>query len=364
MTTPTISASARTQALGAMALEPWLDVGDPLAEAVVTILRSYRGALADPLPTIRRLTAEGDSTCEAFLREVETPPDWADFDRMRLGGNMAYRYFPLYLVAMTHGGLLTTFCSADAAYVPTRTNRLEHNVVRRMYESSEMFFGVLDADELRPGSIMWTVCVRVRLLHSMVRLNLLRAEAWPLPGKPINAVHTAAGPLFFGSMILDRLRLLGATITDDEADGYYLIWRYVTRLLGVPPELLGNTATEQRAIDERILPLAFDPDDNSRRLATALIIGLTNMPGAERLPCQVHEVLARRMLGEKRADAMGIPAHPLGTRVAAATAIGVRPYGWVQRLPFVRAGAEHLGRQAAESIVRKGLRGMPPTFQT
>lgn len=44
----------------------------------------------------------------------------------------------------------------------------------------------------------------------MVRMNLTAAGAWPLPGQPVNALQTAAGPLFFGAMTLDRLRLLGA----------------------------------------------------------------------------------------------------------------------------------------------------------
>lgn len=147
---------------------------------------------------------------------------------------MACRHFPQYILAVGHGALMNTFSSPDSSYILARTGRLARDPVRRLLESSALFFGVLDVEELSPGGRCWETCVRVRLMHATVRMNLAAAGAWPLPGQPINALQTAAGPLFFGAMTLDRLRLLGARISPEEGDGFYLIWRYVTRLLGVP----------------------------------------------------------------------------------------------------------------------------------
>ncbi|WP_280377253.1 oxygenase MpaB family protein [Nocardia wallacei] len=342
-------ADARIDRLWEMPLSPWLDVGDPLAEAVVATMRARRQPMADPLPRIRRLAADGDRACRDFLRDIETPPEWADFTRMRLGGAMAYRHFGQYIVAVGHGALMTTFSSPDSAYILTRTNRLERDVVRRLIESSDLFFGVLDADELRPGGRAWETCVRVRLMHTMVRLRLA-ATAWPLPGTPINALQTAAGPLFFGAMMLDRLRSLGASISPGERDGFYLIWRYVTRLLGVPRELLGDTAAEQSVLDARILPYTFDPDDNSRRLAGVALTGLSRMPMARLLPRTGHEVMARYLLGSDHADAMGIPAHRLGSAVMVVLALGLKPYGFVQRLPVVAPRLERFGRRCLQDL--------------
>lgn len=346
-----------------MPLSPWLDVGDPLAEAVVTTLRELREPLADPLPRIRRLAAEGDTACREFLRDIDIPPEWADFTRMRMGGTMAHRHFPQYLIAVGHGALFTTFCSPDAAYILTRTHRLERNVIRRLYESAELFFGVLDTDALHPGGSAWKTVVRVRLMHTMVRLQLMRADAWPLEGKPINALQTAAGPLFFGAMMLDRLRSLGAAIDPDEYDGFYLIWRYVTRLLGVPRELLGDTAPEQAALDARILPFTFDPDDNSRRLARVALTGLSGMRGLRILPRPAHETLTRYMLGEECADAMGIPARRVGVALMRLLAVCLTPYGRLQRLPVLAPRLEKLGRRTLCDLREAGLAGVRADFQ-
>ncbi|MBF6175167.1 oxygenase MpaB family protein [Nocardia blacklockiae] len=348
---------ARAEWLREMPLSPWLDVGDPLAEDVVGVMRARRQPMADPLPRIRRLAADGDRACRDFLRDIETPPEWADFARMRLGGAMAHRHFGQYVFAVGHGALMTTFSSPDSAYILTRTNRLERDVVRRLFESSELFFGVLDTDELRPGGSAWETCVRIRLLHTMIRLRLV-ADGWPLPGTPINALHTAAGPLFFGAMMLDRLRSLGASISPAERDGFYMIWRYVTRLLGVPRELLGDTAAEQSVLDARILPYTFDPDDNSRRLADVALTGLSRMPVARLLPRASHEVMARYLLGGDRADAMGIPAHRLGTAVMVVLALGLRPYGFVQRLPVVAPRLERFGRRCLRDLRNAGPAGI------
>lgn len=362
VTAAPVQALPRAEWLRQLPLDRWLDVGDPLAEAVVRTLRARHRPLAQPLAAIRELAAEGEPACVALLRDMEALPAWADFAAMSEGAAMACRHFPQLTVALVHGGLMTTFASADAARILAGTHRLEQNVVRRLFESSTLFFGVLDVAALRPGGRAWDICLRVRLMHAMVRLRLLDAGWDGVGGQPINALHTSAGPLFFGTMVLERLRKLGGRFTAAEAEGYHLLWRYVTRLLGVPDELLGNTAEEQQILDERIHFYSFDPDANSRRLADALLSGLRRLPDAERVPRAVHEVLVREMLGETEADAMGIARHALGMRVLHGVARGLKVYGWVQALPGVGPRVEAYGRRYLDQLVERGLAGVAADF--
>lgn len=367
---PFSSASVPAQMIRAdwlrqMPLEPWLEVGDTLAESVVRTLRARHLPLSQPLKAMRRLAAEGEPACTALLHDMETPPAWADFDAMRRGGAMGYRHFLQLSIALIHGGLMTTFSTADAARILVGTNRLEQNVVRRLFESATLFFGVLDTEALRPGGSAWEICLRVRLMHTMVRLRLLDGGHWDgAGGQPINALHTAAGPLFFGAMVLERLQKLGGSFSEAEGEGYYLLWRYVTRLLGVPEDLLGDSSAEQRILDARILPYAFNPDANSRRLAEVLLGSLHRVPNAERVPRAVHEVLVREMLGEPRADAMGIARHPRGImRLARGIMHGLRLYGWMLRLPGLRQLSAAYGRRYMDRLVERGLAGVATDFQ-
>ena len=197
--------------------ESWLHAGDPASEDVITLFRSRGLPLGKPLPLLRQLAAEGEPACRRLLAEMEAPPAWADFGLMAKGGAMGFRQFPQLSLALMHGGLLMTFAAPESARILAGTNRLQQNVVRRLFESSTLFFGVLDTEALRPGGAAWEICLKVRLMHSMVRMRLLAAGEWDgaRDGKPINLLHIAAGPLFFGSMVLDSLRKLGARVTAD-----------------------------------------------------------------------------------------------------------------------------------------------------
>ncbi|MDF0530491.1 oxygenase MpaB family protein [Tsukamurella sp. 8F] len=344
MTAASIRFDTRINHLRDMQLSPWADVGDPLAEAAVAVARD-RGGDGDLLARVERLADAGEPACRSLLASVENPPSWVDLDRIAIGADMALRHFPQYTLAVGYGALMTTFSSPDAAYILSSTGRFEEDAARRLQRSSALFFGVLDAAGLATHGTAWAACMRVRLIHSAVRLHMTAHGQWPFPGKPVSALQTSAGPLFFGAMMLDRLRRLGARITPDEADGFYLLWRYVTWLLGVPDELLGETAEEQAALDARILPFTFAPDDNSRRLARIALDGMLGMPGADRLPRSVHETIAAFMLGPDRARQMGLPAHRWGVIGVRCLASAMKGYGAAQRIPAVARATGRSGRR-------------------
>jgi hypothetical protein len=283
---------------------------------------------------------------------------------MKQGGDMGFRHFLQLSIALIHGGLMMSFSSPESARILAGSKRLEQNVVRRLFESATLFFGVLDTEALRPGGAAWELCLRVRLMHGMVRLRLLAAGDWtPEGGKPINPLHIAAGPLFFGSMVVRSLRRLGARVSDEEAEGYCLLWRYVTFLLGVPEELLGNTHAEQEFINARMLPLVFNPDHNSRRLADTLLTGFRRLPTMERIPRAMHEAIAHRLLGPELASGLGIAGQPLMRRATDAMVLGFKAYGLGLRVPGVARRAEAFGRRYMENFIRDGLAGVALDFQ-
>jgi hypothetical protein len=244
------------------------------------------------------------------------------------------------------------------------TGRFERSVPRRLAESGALFFGVLDTAELRPGGQVWEVALRVRLMHALVRQKLVRSGEWnTAESVPINQLHTALGPLFFGSMVVDTLRSLGARITTEEAESYRLIWRYVTWLLGVPQALLGRTDAEQTKVNEAIASVGFDPDHNSRRLAQAFLKGFCSVPAMAALPGPVHPALVERVLGKDRAARMGIAATSWARLFAWCAVVILWMYGLGQRLPFVAEYCEGLGRTLFKRMIEQSLAGAPADYQ-
>lgn len=345
-------------------VDSWLRVGDPLADDVLSELRSQPRGLAAPVPAMRRLADAGNGPCRRFLEHAYAVPEWADFEAMREGAAMAARHALQFAFAHSHGVLFTTFSSPDSARILGRTGRFERSVPRRLAESATLFLRVVEADELPPGGEVWEVALRVRFLHAMVRQKIVRSGEWDRTDHvPINALHTAAGPLFFGTWVLRGLRALGARFTPEEAESYRLIWRYLTWVLGVPEALLGRTDAEQQAFDDVVEALAFAPDDTSRRLARACIEGLRFVRRMDLLPSEIHAALAERLLGRERAERMGIVATPAGHVQAAPLIAALSLQGLGQALPFAKDYSERVGRRFLKNTVEQDLAGAPAEYQ-
>ncbi|MFN3586914.1 MAG: hypothetical protein ACK4UT_05365 [Moraxellaceae bacterium] len=70
------------QQISALDMDGWLHAGDPASEAVITLFRARGLPLSCPLPALRQLAAAGEPSCRQLLSEMETLPDWVDFDLM------------------------------------------------------------------------------------------------------------------------------------------------------------------------------------------------------------------------------------------------------------------------------------------
>lgn len=335
---------------------PWHYRGDPLAEAVASRLREQGGAMARPALTIRQWADQGDEDSQQLLADMEAVPSWVDYALMRRGGAMAQRHFPHLILALTYGGLPLTFAHPDAAAIFVGTGRMEANITRRLNESASLFFGVCDSDALAPGDAMWEVCLHVRLVHALVRMRCLQ-QGWDLAhrGMPVSQLATAAGPAFFGTQMLDGMRRLGARISDEEAAGHCMIWRYTTRLLGVPEVLLGKTQQEQDRFDVPMLSQFFAPDDTAKTIMATLLDGLCAQRPTSRIPRSLQIALFRCMLGEEMADAYGVPFSRGGDRALSMLRPALSGYSRAQRVPGVSTGLRRLGQGILERLGTEGV---------
>lgn len=335
---------------------PWHYQGDPLAEAVAARLRERRASPGGAVATVRQLADEGDVDCQRLWADMETVPDWVDFGLMRQGGAMAQCHFPHLILGLTYGCMPLTFAHPDAAAIFVRTGRMQANISRRLNESASLFFGVCDSDALAPGKAMWEACLQVRLVHALVRMKCL-ADGWDQlgHGMPVSQLATAAGPAFFGAHLLGCMRRLGARISDEEAAGYCLIWRYTTRLLGVPLELLGETQRQQDNLDTWFMSQFFAPDDTAKTIMASLLEGLCSLPPTSRLPRPLQVALFRRMLGDEMAEGFGIPVSHGGEQALWMMRPLLADLSRLRRVPGTPTGLRHLGQRILSRLATEGL---------
>jgi len=344
----------------------WTEVGDPLAEAAVAAIRRTKNSNLSPTKLVRSLAAEGNVECQSLVAEMESVPHWVNFDFMREGGAMTQRHFPVLVLALTYGCLPLTFAHPSSSAVFVKTGRLQADIVRRLNESATLFFGVAESDELMPGKKMWEACLHVRLVHAIVRLHLLADPTWNRAayGLPISQLQTAAGPAYFGSHLLACLKALGVRFTEREAAGHKMIWRYVTRLLGVSDELVFADQDTQDEFDTHVVQEFLEPDAASRQMVADMLAGLSSRQPTANLPAVFQAALMRRLLGHRLADAFALPQSLAGDLTVELARFAFTSYTFAQRLPwlneFLRStGAEAFSHFATEGIVDLDAAGAP-----
>ncbi|MBS0619790.1 MAG: DUF2236 domain-containing protein [Spirochaetes bacterium] len=336
----------------------WIEVGDPLAEAAVAAIRQAKLPRSSPSASVLQLAAQGDTACAKLIAEMAAVPAWVDFDLMRQGGAMTQRHFPMLVLALTYGCLPLTFAHPSSAAVFVRTGRLQADIIRRLNESATLFFGVAASDTLRPHQKMWEACLHVRLVHAIVRMQLLTDTTWNRAtyGLPISQLQTAAGPAYFGSHLLACLRELGVRFTESEAIGHKMIWRYVTKLLGVTDALVFADQKQQDAFDAHVVQEFLAPDEASRQMVADMLAGLCSRQPTANLPAAFQAALMRRLLGARLADGFGLSQSVAGDLTVDCARFAFGGYTLVQRLPVLneflrRTGADVFARFASEGIV-------------
>ncbi|MGN6160734.1 MAG: hypothetical protein ACTHOG_03420 [Marmoricola sp.] len=376
----------------------WDHVGDPLAEALVSQIRSKRLTRMDPLVAARTLAAEGNEAATNFLADVEYVPTWARFEDMYAGAGLGNRS-PIGTAVAVHGALPATYIDPNGADLLVMTGRLGAggDYPRRMWESFTGFIGGYDVDGMRPGGKEWERWVRIRIMHTRVRMGVLSSGKWPRDGRPIpiSALGAVGGAYVFGIYRANLCRLFSRA-SDEEISSYALMWRWIARILGAPPELLADDDLCQLRIDLLTMRTLYAPNENAATLTASALEGLTQMLPFALLPRPVHEAVGRYTLtpdcifppyllrlvaksGDPElvelvrglradssaiADAFGIPRRPVLTRAVAAVALGARVAAQPTRIRAVDRWVQGVSGRFLRDAVARGLGGVDATYDT
>jgi len=304
-----------------------------------------------------------------FLREMHQFPGWLDREMIEEGARIERNAYAHRAPFVIRGGLLGTFMNKYSALPMVLTGSLSNKTAgRRVHETATFFTTTVMPDVLNPRGACFKSAAMVRLMHSMVRFNLMhRGEHWDasIYGIPIPQVDQMPVGLFsIFPLALKATRNGRNTFTPGERARLELA-RYRCFLLGLPQELL--VETPQAVVDimlTRFATLRKGYDDNCSALVRATMAADLTLDPSWR--GRLHAWLEggfsklffvkRTMRGDKQA------AERVGVRVgladyfAAATAgiviaITMTSYAIATRIPGIRDSADR-------SLVRKLARLM------
>lgn len=329
--------------------------------------RAARGGLASvageaPPPAFRR-----------FFESAEYVPAWVDFPELDRGGRLLFRGGFLAGMVLGLRSLPLGYASPAGNKPLVFSGRLEKQAARRLDETAKFVAAVCRPGGMRVGGEGYVITLKVRLIHAKVRRMLRgdprwRDDAW---GLPINQHDMAATTLLFSKVMIDGLRLLGLPVSAGDGESYMHLWRWVGRLSGVDDDLLPTGEADGWRLALVIDATQAPPDDDARALTRALLatpLERASTPAQlarARAEIAFSKTLARTLLGDARADGLGIERSPYGLampffrrlvgsvdRLSRTTAYGERA--------LEQAGAEFWAKVSEQGLAAAGYDFAPP----
>jgi len=310
----------------------------------------------------------------AFIRDMETVPDWLDMPLAEEGARAYRRDMALRAPLILRGALFATFINKYAAMPMAMTGALSHGkAAHRVLETATFFTITTMPGALERHGPGFKAAAMVRLMHSMVRFHTLsRPGAWDTAvyGIPIPQVdQMPAGLIRPYRLALHAVGQGRADFTPAERAQVELA-RYRCFLLGLPADLLPDTP--QAMIDvletrHATLRDGFDDATCGALLRATMAADLGRDPGllgwlrsvAE--PSVAKLFLIRNFLSgdRRRAERIGVRVGPKDYAWAvvgvAASVLPMLAYGLARRTPGLRSWADRwLLRKLTQLLSRYG----------
>jgi hypothetical protein len=274
--------------------------GDPVADAYAALIPQYgfqRLVMMLKEACDRGLESVPSAPRElvSFIREMEQFPAWLDAKLIEQGARIERNAFAHSAPLIIRGGLIATFMNKYAALPMVMTGGLSKgSTVHRVNETAIFFTETVMPDVLDRHGATFKAAAMVRLMHSMVRFNILsRGDRWDVKtyGIPIPQVDQMPAGLLSIFIIARKALRQGRAFTPDERARAELA-RYRCFLLGLPQEMLADTP--QSIVDillTRHATLRKGFDENCAALVHAMLTA--DLTSDHSLPGRLHTWLER-----------------------------------------------------------------------
>ena len=355
-------------------------IGDTVADAYAALMPSYGARrLIDMLDEACRCGVEhvvnGPPELRAFIAAMERVPDWLDMALVEQGARQQRNEYAHVAPYAIRGAFIATFMNKYSALPMAITGRLSHaTAARRIRETATFFLTSVLPGALDRHGEGFRAAAMVRLMHSMVRYNVLARErgSWDkrVYGVPIPQVdQMPAGLINVFLLSREALRQGRTTFTAGER-AIVELSRYRCFLLGLPEELLADTP--QGIVDMWLtraatLRAGFD-DATCGALVRATMAADLSMgedilgklqSRMERSFAKVFFVKNFANNDRAAAERVGIAVSSLDYACALATALfisaQVRAYAFAARVPLLQQRAErHVLAKLLKQLERYG----------
>jgi hypothetical protein len=295
--------------------------GDPVADELVEWMHGQ--GLARTWPLFERALAAPHSLDEqtpaplrGFIARTLVWPDWVDPMRMARGAHALQSTGLHGMIVLRDAGLMAGYQAGAINQTLIKTGALHKGAARRVAETTAWWLSCIEDGGMAPGAKGFAMTLRVRLMHALVRRQLMRSPDWDADhlGLPVNQVDMQATYLAFSVVQLLSLRTTGVWMSDDDANAVMHLWRYIGWLMGVREEFLCDEEQRGRVLLYHNVLSQASADDSSVQLGRALMDEplQRHYPNAKALRGRFnkarHLSLVRWFVGRRGMRALGLPA--------------------------------------------------------
>ena len=224
-------------------------LGDVVADAYAALIPQYGfKRLIDMLVSACQHGIESvpdaPPELERFIASMEKRPDWIDPKLSAQGARAERVSMALFVPFVIRGAFIATFLNKYSGLPMAMTGTLsDDSAVQRVKETASFFTTASLPGALDRFGAGFRAAAMVRLMHSMVRMNLLRQRTWDVGvfGIPIPQVDQMPAGLI--PVFLMAFKMIGEgrrTFTGQER-ARVEVSRYRCFLLGLPEDLLADT---------------------------------------------------------------------------------------------------------------------------
>jgi hypothetical protein len=225
-------------------------LGDTVADAYAALLPEY--GLPKLISMLKQACDEGiDSVDKApqelkdFMEALETVPDWVDMDLVEQGARASRIHMATIVPYALRGTFIATFMNKYSGLPMALTGSLANeSSVQRVNETGSFFTTASLPGALKRDGVAFKAAAMVRLMHSMVRFNILkRSDKWDIEtyGIPIPQVDQMPAGTIPAFLTAFRAMSKGRKTFTKRERGIIELCRYQSYLLGLPEDLLPST---------------------------------------------------------------------------------------------------------------------------
>ena len=197
------------------------------------------------------------------------------------------------------------YLGADGAKVLYMSERIKNDTYRRLTETGSFLKAVMNYDNWKSERI-FSICLKVRLLHATIRYFTLHSKQWNLAwGYPINQEDMLGTNLAFSLVVLRGMEKLGYSVDKTYEDAYINTWNVIGFLLGIKQEIMPENYLEAVKIDKQIAERQFRQSVEGQELTNSLIQVVRSFAPSE-ITANLLQSQSRMLLGEKYAKMLGI----------------------------------------------------------